>query len=56
MKVIPICQRAGCDKPLVEPSDTVLLWIRDQPHYRGEQAAFCRACAAEITEEQKEER
>ena len=52
LKIVSVCQREGCDKPLIYPNDVVYLLIRDSEYDRvGRQCVFCRECATEIQSE-----
>ncbi len=46
LRILPVCQREGCEKPL-HPKDQVPLLIRRHGEPE-EEAVFCRECAEEI--------
>ena len=47
-RLVPVCQREGCNKHLHRPNERNYLWVRRDQYDRGTQIVVCDACAAEI--------
>lgn len=49
-RIVPVCQREGCNKPLHSMHDRRYFWTRENRTAPPVQVVFCAACFAALSQ------